>query len=87
MKSKKLQIHVLLPNGKNKQFKLEPGKNWQSSLKSEIQNLYPKSNNIRFVEDLPKKPLTAGKTFESNIMFEIRKNYFALGHITADAPE
>lgn len=87
MASKMISVHVLLPNGKRQQLKIRSGKNWQASLREGIMELYPRSSTIRFVEELPKKPLSAGKPFKSNVMFQVRKNYYTLGHITARLPE
>lgn len=84
MSKKKISIHLLLPNGRQKNFSIVPGSNWKHALRAEIQNLYPRSDDIKFVEEPPKNGLSAGKSFKSGIMFEVRKDYYLLGHVTAN---
>ncbi len=83
MSKKKIQVHLLLPNGKKKNFTFTPGSNWKSTLREELKKMYPKSDEVRFVDEPGNKRLQNGGTFKSNVMFEIRENYYVLGHVTA----
>ena len=81
MANKRITASLKLPNGHTTSFRFQMAREWQSKLRDEILTHYPASDNIRFVERLPERGLAAGKTFETNVMFEIRKNYFVLGRL------
>ena len=83
MGARKIMVSVKLPNGKAKQFSIKPDKNWTSSLKNHVQELYPRSSRIQFVEEVWEKSVLSGKTFSSSVMFQVRENMYVLGHITA----
>ncbi len=82
MAGKRITASLQLPNGNTTSFKFKLAREWQTALKDEILSHYPKSDNIRFVERLPERGPAAGKSFETNVMFEIRKNYFVLGRLS-----
>lgn len=86
MSTKKIRIHLVLPNGKKKDFTIVPGTNWRAELNSQLQDQYPHSENVTLVEEFSQKHLVSGKKFRTNVMFEIRKNYYALGHLVASLP-
>lgn len=86
MRRYKIIVDLLLPNGKDRHFSIDSDSSWKSRLKSELLNHYPRSTDIRFVREPRDDALKGGKSFKSNVMFEIRKNYFELGHITARIP-
>ena len=85
MATRKIIASLQLPNGKTTSFKLSLNKKWHENLQEEILTLYPASDNIRFVDALPERALSAGKSFQTNIMFEIRRNYFVLGRLSLKA--
>lgn len=86
MSAKKIQIHLVLPNGQKRDFTIVPGTNWRAELNAQLQDQYPRSENVTLVEEVPHKSLLSGKKFRTNVMFEIRKNYYALGHLVASLP-
>ncbi len=84
MSNKKIVVDVLLPNGRSKQFRIEIGKQWRQTLTEQIRSLYPRASEIEIVEDLHLQRLKPNHSVESNVMFEVRKNYYVLGHIRAN---
>ncbi|MCB0260012.1 MAG: hypothetical protein KDI38_03845 [Calditrichaeota bacterium] len=86
MSSKKIQIHLVLPSGQRRDFTIVPGTNWRAELNAQLQDQYPRSENVTLVEEWSQQKLASGKVLRTNVMFEIRKNYFVLGHLVASLP-
>lgn len=78
-----IAISLILPNGRRRQFILPAKKDWIDDLKQKVMKAYPASSEVYFVDALPGKGLRSGQSFETNVMFKLRQNYYRHGHLRA----